>query len=37
MPKPYILNEVQKNVHGVVSTLNNFTGAILPQYWWVGR
>lgn len=37
MPKPYILNEVQKNVHGVVSTLNNFTGAILPQYWWIGR
>ena len=37
MPKEFGLNMVAKNVHGVVSTVNNFTGAIYPQYWWVSQ
>lgn len=37
VPRSSIFNEVQKNVHGVTETLNNFTGAILPQYWWVAH
>ena len=37
MPRPYTFNEVAKNVHGVEETLNNVTGAILPEYWWVSH
>lgn len=36
-PHPFNLNEVERTVHGVVSTLNNFAGTISPQYWWVGQ
>ena len=37
MPKPYGFNEVAKSVHGVIETVNNFSGAISPQYWWVAH
>jgi peptide/nickel transport system substrate-binding protein len=37
MPHPYGFDEVEKNVHGVISTVNNFSGAISPQYWWVSH
>ncbi|MCL4351523.1 MAG: peptide ABC transporter substrate-binding protein [Firmicutes bacterium] len=37
MPVPEGLGEVQKTVHGVVSSTNNFTDAISPQYWWISH
>ncbi|HVB10669.1 MAG TPA: peptide ABC transporter substrate-binding protein [Bacillota bacterium] len=37
MPHPYGFGEVAKNVHGVMSTVNNFSGTISPEYWWVSR
>jgi peptide/nickel transport system substrate-binding protein len=37
VPRSYAFHEVQTNVHGVVETLNNFTGVILPQYWWIAH
>lgn len=35
MPVPMSLEEVAKTVHGVVSTENNVTGSLAPQYWHV--
>lgn len=37
MPIPMGFGEIEKNVHGVVSSSNSFTAAISPQYWWVGK
>jgi peptide/nickel transport system substrate-binding protein len=37
MPHPYGFGEVAKNVHGVIETVNNFSGGISPQYWWVSH
>ncbi len=34
MPRQFGLYEVEKDVHGVIETRNDFTGQILPQYWW---
>jgi peptide/nickel transport system substrate-binding protein len=34
MPRQFGLFEVEKDVHGVIETRNDFTGQILPQYWW---
>lgn len=36
MPLQATLTEVAKNVHGVTTTFNPFTGALSPEYWWVG-
>lgn len=37
MPLAATLTEVQKNVHGVVSSTNSFTGALSPQYWSISK